>query len=244
MTLLLWLYYTLGYVFLFSPFYLAAALFAENREHSFQRLNHLFYRGFFALLRRLTPRTRWSVDQAVKSIRSAVVVCNHVSYLDSILMISLFERHRTVVKNRFFSMPIFRQVIRASGYIPARADGPLTDLVRQRLEEMDDFFADGGVLFVFPEGTRSRDGAIGALNSGVFKIARLTRRPIEVLFVENTDKLFPPGRFLFDSGYDGTIRIERLDSLETGHLTGRRGVSQMLDRVQAVLAARQASGIP
>ena len=244
MTLLLWLYYTMGFVLLFSPLYLTAALFAENRERAFQRLNHRFYRGFFRLLRRLIPGVRWSIDEAVSGIRSAIVVCNHISYLDSILMISLFERQRTVVKNRFFNFPIFRQVIKTSGYIPAGAEGHLTELVWQRVEEIEDFFSDGGILFVFPEGTRIRDGTLGKFNTGVFKIARLTQRSIRVLFIENTDRLFTPGRFLFDSGFDGTIRVELLADIEVGRHDGRLSVADAVLKVRSLLASRQCSGRP
>ena len=83
-TLLLWTYFTLGFVVLFSPFYLAAYLFSKNREISFQRLNHKFYKGFFFLSRVLIIGHKWNISDEVLSIRSSVIVCNHISYLDPI----------------------------------------------------------------------------------------------------------------------------------------------------------------
>ena len=44
----------------------------------------------------------------------------------------------------------------------------------ERIDTMDNFLANGGNLFIFPEGTRSRDGTIGRLNKGAFNIARLS----------------------------------------------------------------------
>jgi len=238
-TLILWAYFTAGFVFLFSPFYLAAFLFSRNREQSFQCLNHRFYKGLFKLLRLLVPAARWHIPDDVLSIRSAVIVCNHISYLDSILMISLFARHRTIVKSRFFKIPIFRQVIELSGYIPSTSEGDLSDLIIRRIEEMDRFFADGGNLFIFPEGTRTRGGAIGPLNKGAFKIARLSRRPIQVLFVYNTDKLFQPGRFLFNTCFEGTISVEALANIAPDYQRERFSIPELMTEVRSLLEKEQ-----
>jgi len=242
-TLLLWSYYTLGFIIIFSPFYLSAYLFSKNRERAFQGLNHVFYRGFFFLVRILIPRAKWRIPEDILAIRSAVIVCNHLSYLDSILMISLFKRHKTIVKSRFFSIPIFRQVIRLSGYIPSSAESDLSDLLIQRIEEMDQFFASGGVLFAFPEGTRSRDGAIGPLNKGVFKIARRCKMPIQVLFIRNTGGLFQPGKFLFNTCFAEAITVERLDSIESEDQSGRLSVSDSIRRVRSLFEDRQARSL-
>jgi 1-acyl-sn-glycerol-3-phosphate acyltransferase len=238
-TWILWAYFTAGFVLFFSPFYLAAFLFSGNRERAFQYLNHRFYKGFFKLLRMLVPAARWHIPEDVLSIRASVIVCNHISYLDSILMISLFARHRTIVKSRFFNIPIFRQVIEFSGYVPSTSEGGLSDLIIRRMDEMDGFFKDGGNLFIFPEGTRTRDGAIGPLNKGAFKIARLSRRPIQVLFVRNTDKLFQPGKFLFDTGFEGAISVEALAGIAPEYQREGFSVPELMAEVRSLLEAEQ-----
>ena len=238
-TLILWAYFTAGFVVFFSPFYLAAFLFSGNRERSFQGLNHRFYKGFFKLLQSLVPGARWHIPDEVLSIRSSVIVCNHISYLDSILMISLFKRHRTIVKSRFFKIPVFRQVIGLSGYIPSTSEGDLSDVIIRRMDEMDRFFEDGGNLFIFPEGTRSRGGSIGPLNKGAFKIARMSRRPIKVLFVRHTDKLFPPGRFLFDTCFEGMISVEALAGIAPDYRRERISVSGLMTQVRSLLETEQ-----
>ncbi|MFC1856835.1 lysophospholipid acyltransferase family protein [Thermodesulfobacteriota bacterium] len=236
-TLLLWCYYTLGFIIFFAPFYLAAYLFSRDRAQSFQRLNHKFYRGFFWFARALIPRTRWRIHEDVLKIRSAVIVCNHISYLDPILLISLFEKHKTIVKNTFFNVPIFRQVIEASGYIPSTSGGKLADLMIQRIEEMDGYLASGGNLFVFPEGTRSRDGRIGRLNKGAFKIARRCQKPIKVLFIRNTNKLFQPGKFLFNTCSENTITVEQLASIDPDYQSETFSISELMSNVRSILEA-------
>jgi 1-acyl-sn-glycerol-3-phosphate acyltransferase len=234
-TLLLWSYYTLGFIFFFSPFYLTAYLFSENRERSFQRLNHEFYKGFFLAARILIPWTKWRIQDEVRAIRSSVIVCNHISYLDPILLISLFEQHRTIVKKRFFNMPIFGRVIELSGYIPSSSEGDLSGLMIRRMEEMDSYLASGGNLFVFPEGTRSRDGTIGRLNKGAFKIAKFCKKPVIVLYVRNTDKLFQPGRFLFNTCVPNLVTVEQLASIEPDDQRTASSVSGLMSRVKILM---------
>jgi 1-acyl-sn-glycerol-3-phosphate acyltransferase len=242
-TLLVWSYFTIGFVLFFAPFYLWAYRFSGNREISFQRLNHRFYQGFFALVRTLIPSNRWRVADDVRSIRSAVIVCNHISYLDPLLLISLFEKHKTIVKSRLFDIPIFGWMLKLSGYIPSDSSGKLADLMVERIEGMSDYLAAGGNLFVFPEGTRSRSGSIGALNRGAFKIARRCRRPINVLYIRNTDKLLQPGKFLFNCGEQNTISVELLGSIEPADGSERFQISDVMTQVHALLEARAAEQV-
>lgn len=237
-TLLLWSYFTIGFVILFSPFYAAAYLFASNRELAFQRLNHSFYKGFFFLTRRLIPGQKWRIADEVPAIRSAVIVSNHVSYLDSILLISLFEKQKTIVKSTFFKVPIFSRVLKLSGYIPSTADGKLEQMMIQRIETMKAYLACGGNLFVFPEGTRSRDGRIGRFNKGAFKIARLCQAPIKVLFIRNTHKVLAPGKFLFNTCSCGTITVEQLASIEPAYQSADFAMSELMRRVHGLLEAQ------
>ena len=159
-TLLLWSYFTVGFALIFTPFYLLAAAAASDRASTFQRLNHFFYRGFFLLCRVVMPRQRWRIDPALKRVRASVVVCNHVSYIDPLLLIAQFPRHTTIVKNRLFSIPVFGWMLVLSGYMPAAAHGRLAKKMVACIERMPAFLAAGGNLIVFPEGTRSRTGMV------------------------------------------------------------------------------------
>jgi len=242
-TLLAWSYYTLGFIIFFSPFYLAAYLFSKNRETSFQRLNHKFYKGLFFMIRVLIPRSKWCIHDDVLMIRSSVIVCNHISYLDPILLISLFAQHKTIVKSTFFRVPVFSRVLILSGYIPSTSGGKLSDVMIQGIEEMENYLASGGNIFVFPEGTRSRDGAIGRLNKGAFKIARLCKKPINVLFIRNTDKLFQPGKWLLNTCFANTITVEQIASIEPDYQSDAFSISELMVQVRSLLEAQHAKPV-
>jgi 1-acyl-sn-glycerol-3-phosphate acyltransferase len=234
-TLLLWAYFLAGFVLL-PPFYIAAHLMPSWGERTIQRFNSRFYRGFFALARALMPGHRWQIRPEVRAVRSSVVVCNHVSYLDSILMISLFERHTTLVKPRLFAVPVFGTMLRWSGYIPASAEGGLAGLMVERVERVGEFLAGGGNLFVFPEGTRSRDGRVGRFNPGAFKIARNVRAPIRVVAIRNTDRMFRPDSFAFATRGPNTIRVELVGGIAPDDAAGLP-FGRVMDAARSMLAA-------
>lgn len=240
-TLLLWAYYTVGYILFFAPFYVLAYLFAKDTARSFQRLNSYFYRVFFTLVRVLIPASRWDIDESVRNIRSSVVVSNHISYLDPILLISLYRQHTTIAKARLFGIPLYGKMLALSGYLPAIARGRLADLMLQRMDAMPGHLADGGNLIVFPEGTRGRHGRIGRLNKGAFKIARLCRAPISVLYISNTNNLFQPGRFLFDTRRPNRIRVELLATIDPDYENRNFSISDLMERVHTLLEERGAA---
>jgi 1-acyl-sn-glycerol-3-phosphate acyltransferase len=206
-TIILWIYFTLGFVIFFSPVYAGAFFFSKNYRRAFQNLNHQFLAGFLWMLRTIVPGLTIEIDECITSLHSCVIVSNHRSYIDPLILIALFEKHSTIVRSDFFRMPIFGRIINAAGYIPSEAHGNLASLLIQRVEDMNNYVADGGVLFIFPEGTRSRNGRIGSFNKGAFKIAKRCNAPIEVLCITNTEKLFAPGSFLFNTCVENKIEV-------------------------------------
>lgn len=213
LTLIYWTYFTLGYIIFFLPLYLWSAFFSKDPEQSFQKLNHLFYKGFLGLVRSLTPGLNFDIDEQVLSVRSSIIVCNHISYLDPILLISLYEKQKTIVKNIFFKLPVFGWVLKRSGYMPSDSDAKLSELMLRQVEGMHEYLASGGNLFVFPEGTRSRDGNIGKFEKGLFKIARFCHAPVKVFFIQNSNRLFYPGKFLFNTCTKNVIKLKLIGEI-------------------------------
>ena len=232
-TLVCWGYFLLAFFLAFWPVYLGAALLPGQRESRFQRINSIYYRGFLSLLRRLAPAHRWEIDPAVRNLSGTVVVCNHLSYLDPLLLQALFPRHKTVVKPIFFRAPIFGWILWQAGYFPAGGEGRYRQAMIEQVENMDRFLAEGGVFFIFPEGRRSRNGRTGTLRRGALKIARLCQAPIEVLRLTGTDRLFPPDRFLFRAHAANTIRLERVDRIEPDAI---RSLDELEARIRLALA--------
>jgi len=233
-TLIIWIYFIPGFLLFFSPLYLAAFIFSSNREIAFQRLNSLYYRSFLCLVRAVVPRLKIHVQDAVTSIHSSVIVCNHLSYLDPILLISLFPKHKTIVKNIFFKMPVFCWLMKTSGYIPSSSGGNDSLRIIESMERMGDYLSSGGNLFIFPEGTRSRDGKLGKFNDGAFKIAKRFGAPIKVLRIKNTNGLFAPGKFLFNTCNQNTIEVRLIENLNPDYQSDTFSVSSLVDQIRTL----------
>jgi 1-acyl-sn-glycerol-3-phosphate acyltransferase len=238
-TLACWAWFIFGFLLFFSWRYLAYAMLAKNPELHFQRLNCHFYRIFFRVVKATAPRQRIEIDDKVAAIRSSVIVCNHLSYLDPLLLIALFPQHRTIVKTRFFATPIFGWMISRSGYLPASGEGRFSGLMINQMESMPLYLKDGGNLFIFPEGTRSRDGKFGKLNEGAMKIARMCEAPITVLQLRNTDKLFTPGKFLFNTRVNNTIGVNLIKKIEPDYRNNPPSTASLLRQVRQAYADHQ-----
>lgn len=233
-TSLLWFYFLLGFIIFFSPLYITAFIFSTNREHSFQALNHYFYKGFFLWAQFLIPGLKIKAQDDVLKIRSSVIVCNHLSYLDPILLISIFKRHRTIVKSAFFNVPIFGKVITISGYIPSYAGGEFSSILIEQMNTMKNFLASGGNLFVFPEGTRSRDGRLGKFSKGAFRIARHLKAPITVLRIKDTNRLYQPDRFLFHTTRKIAIEIDVIGKIVPDYESAEGSVTSLIKQARSI----------
>ena len=212
-TMLCWSYFIFAFLFFFSFFYAAAFFFAKDRERSFQYLDHQFFKGFIWLLRTLAPRHKWNIDQKISGINGSIIVCNHLSYLDPLLLISLLSQNKTIVKTIFFKAPVFGWLLKVSGYLPASSEGHHAERMIEQMENMGTYLENGGNLFVFPEGTRNSSTVLGEFHKGVFKIARMYKCPVYVLSLSDTDKLFTPGKFFFNSRLQNMIRMKIIGCL-------------------------------
>jgi len=234
-TLALWAWYIMGYLVFFAPFYLYAYCFSKSKEEAFQRLNHRLHRHFFTLLRILIPGVRWHITEEVASLRSSIIIANHRSFLDPILFVSLYEKQKTIVKKDYFGYPVFGWILKVSGYMPSLMNGGFSDTMMTQIKSLADYLASGGNLFIFPEGTRSRDGRIGPFDKGAFRIARLCQAPLAVVSIRNTQKLYPPDGLLFNTRDACTIDVELAGRLTPAYDRDSQSTAMLMEEARALL---------
>ncbi len=228
-TLICWGYFLFAFLFFFSFFYGAALFCWKRRSDAFQYLNHIFFKGFLALLRILAPRHHWAIAPDISDIQGSIIICNHRSYLDPLILLSLLPRNKTIVKTKFFGAPVFGWLLMLSGYLPSTTEGSHGKRMLHEVERMGSFFKDGGNLFVFPEGHRNTGNGLGEFHTGVFKIARMYRCPIRVLSLCNTDKLFEPGKFFFQCQRHNQISMQIMGAVVPAASVGNRVSAKVLE---------------
>jgi 1-acyl-sn-glycerol-3-phosphate acyltransferase len=89
-----------------------------------------------------------------------------------------------------FDVPVMAQVIRAYGVHPVERSG--ADIEAFRIAE--GILEAGHVLLLFPEGTRSRDGALQTPRDGLALLALRTGATIVPIGLSNTNRLWPRGK--------------------------------------------------
>ncbi len=209
LTLILWLYF-LGAGALSLVLYSAEYIFSKDRESSFQFISSYFYKGFFRLAALIVPGLKISIDEGIDKISSSVIICNHISYLDPILLISIIKKQKTIIKGTFFKVPVFGWIVKNSGYIPSSSSDIFNTGNADMISKLKDYIKSGGNIFIFPEGTRSKDGSLGRFKKGAFSIAKITGASITVLQIQNTGRLFIPGKFLFNTLVNNEISVNVL----------------------------------
>ena len=111
---------------------------------------------------------------------AALVVCNHVSFMDPlILMASVRRPMRFVMYYKIYDIPVLNFVFRTAKAIPIAGRHEDQQLMERAFEEVDEALARGEVVCIFPEGGITRDGGIQNFRPGIDRI--LARRPVPVV---------------------------------------------------------------
>ena len=110
----------------------------------------------------------------------AVLVCNHVSYVDAMIIGGCIRRPvRFVMYHKIYNLPLLKFVSRTARAIPIAGRFEDKALMEKAFDEVDRALQDGDVVCIFPEGRLTRDGTMAKFKSGVERI--IQRRPVPVI---------------------------------------------------------------
>ncbi len=125
------------------------------------------------------------IEQHVPDEGPALLVCNHVSYMDALILSASIPRPvRFVMYYKIFDIPVLRWIFRTARAIPIAGARENPEMMQRAFDEIDRALADGEIVGIFPEGALTRDGEIAAFKSGVERILARTReagRPVPVV---------------------------------------------------------------
>lgn len=130
-----------------------------------------------------------------ETLRGTVIISNHPSWLDIVVIISLLPGVVCVVKEAVWRNPFFGSIVRSAGFVHNRDP-------EETLEAAATAIRKGLSLILFPEGTRTRPGAPLKFQRGAAHLALRTGAPILPLFVRVDPPLLQKG----DRWYDVPLR--------------------------------------
>jgi 1-acyl-sn-glycerol-3-phosphate acyltransferase len=110
----------------------------------------------------------------------AIVVCNHVSYMDPIILAGSVRRQmRFVMWYKIFQMPLLNFIFKTMKAIPIAGAHEDREIMDDAFEQVDAELAAGNIVCIFPEGGITYDGEIARFRPGIEKI--IARRPVPVV---------------------------------------------------------------
>ncbi len=120
------------------------------------------------------------VEEHVPDEGPALLACNHVSYMDALILSGAIPRPvRWVMYHRIFDIPVLRWIFRTARAIPIAGAREDRSLMQRAFDEVDAALANGELVGIFPEGRLTADGAIAPFKSVVERILAL--RPVPVV---------------------------------------------------------------
>jgi 1-acyl-sn-glycerol-3-phosphate acyltransferase len=156
----------------------------RERGTSFYELAGVLARFLIWLLGRLELHG----VQNVPSRGPVILAANHLSNADPVIIAAVLPRATVfMAKRELLRIPGMTWVVRQFGSFTVRRDAADREAIRRALEAL----GAGRALGLFPEGTRSRSGALGEPRAGVGMLALRTGAPVVPIGISGTDQVSP-----------------------------------------------------
>jgi 1-acyl-sn-glycerol-3-phosphate acyltransferase len=198
------------------------------------RALHQFTCFWASLYTWFNPAWRVRIDgrEKIRPETAYVMVANHQSLLDILVLFRFFTHFKWVSKIENFRVPLIGWNMTLNRYIKLKRGDRAS--VIQMLEACRRTLARGSSIMMFPEGTRSPDGRMRSFKLGAFELAKQSGRPILPIVVQGTADALPKRGFVLQGRHE--IRLRVLDELAPESFADEPP-EETAQRVQALIGA-------
>jgi 1-acyl-sn-glycerol-3-phosphate acyltransferase len=191
---------------------------------------HRCARGWAAMILRTSGvRVRVTGLEQLEPGRSYVFAANHQSIYDiPIVFASVPAQLRIVAKASLGRIPFMGWHLHRAGHLLVDRRNPGGDIV----QKMARLVRQGNSLIVFPEGTRSVDGAVGRFKKGSFLVAIDAGLPVVPVSIAGSNHVMKKGRLMV---CPGEIALTVHEPIPTTSVP-RNGILALADHVRTVVA--------
>ncbi len=228
---LFWAFLVLSSVLMFP---IALAIWAVTAPFDPRlRLLHRFTCFWGSLYTWMNPA--WPVEligrEKIRDGVTYVMVANHQSLLDILVLFRVFAHFKWVSKIENFRIPLIGWNMSLNRYIKLKR-GDRASVVRM-MQECQETLANGNSIMMFPEGTRSPDGRLRAFKTGAFELAKAAGTPILPIILEGTANALPKRGFVLQGRHP--IRITILDEVPAASFA-EESVDALTARMRELIA--------
>ena len=204
-SLLFWVFMTASSIALFP---VAVAIWALTAPFDHRKVVlHQFTCFWAALYTWLNPAWRVTIRgrEKLDSNRAVVLVANHLSLLDILVLFRLFSHFKWVSKSENFRVPCIGWNMSLNRYIKL-VRGNKQSIVKM-MEQCEEALADGSSIMMFPEGTRATTGRMRSFKPGAFELALSSRVPIQPLVIRGSGDALPKRGFVLQGRHTITVTV-------------------------------------
>ena len=161
-----------------------------------------------------------------------VIVANHQSLLDILVLFRLFKHFKWVSKIENFRVPLIGWNMSLNRYIKLRRGDK--ESVDRMMVACEQTLGQGNPIMMFPEGTRSLDGQLKPFKHGAFTLAQRVRVPLLPIVIQGTSEALPKRGFVLRGRHAIHVRI--LDEIAYDTFADVP-VEALISQVRGVIAA-------
>lgn len=142
-------------------------------------LPEFLFRFLIWIMMRTMYRLRVQGIEKIPSEGPALLICNHVSYVDALILGAASRRPiRFVMWWKIFEMPLLKWMFAIARAIPIAGRKENPELMEQAFTDIDAALAEGELVCIFPEGSLTADGEIAPFRPGVDRILEQRKVPV------------------------------------------------------------------
>jgi 1-acyl-sn-glycerol-3-phosphate acyltransferase len=138
------------------------------------------------VLTRCVYRFKVRGDEHIPTSGAAILVCNHVSYVDAVLLMAASPRPiRFIMDSRIFATPLLGALFKLGKAIPIAPQKDDPAAYDRAFAEARKVLDEGDLLAIFPEGGLTRDGSLGEFKGGIMKVLQTHPVPVVPMALTN-----------------------------------------------------------
>ena len=149
--------------------------------------------------------------------KPSVIVMNHQSILDILLIFTIFFPAKMIAKKVLARVPIVGWNLYMSGHILIDRSNRKSQI--EAIRRMDDILVEGDSLMIYPEGTRTTDGEIAEFKKGAFRSACNTGTSVLPVVIDGAFQALPKDGIFLDGFHKIKISVLPAISVEKGSST-------------------------